>query len=161
MTRRVLLAVTLCAVSMACYSQTVQSHGATSLGDVKLIYIEPMPGGFNQYLTGALLRRLPDGVSLTNDRSQADAELTGTDQEPMGGGERVANQTSTVGGAASGAVELVNPAGQILWADQQNDHTIPIYGLFRNHGVTKVAARIAKDLSSALKDARKKQKKDK
>lgn len=81
--------------------------------------------------------------------------MTGTGRSSSHGISRTVNQAIGLGGSASGAVELLGQGGKILWADTQADNTIPIFGIWRHHGMDKVASRIAKSLCKALKDAEK------
>lgn len=146
-------------VAFACVSgfaqtKTTTSH-ATTLAQVHSIYVAPMANGFDQYLAGDLVRRLPKGVTITNNKKQADAVLTGTGRSSSHGISRTVNQAIGLGGSASGAVELLAQGGKILWADTQTDNTIPVFGIWRHHGMDKVASRIAKSLCKALKKAEK------
>lgn len=139
-------------------AQAPPTPGPSALPGVRVIYIVPMAGGFDQFLAGELLHRLPPGVTLTLDKSKADAVLQGTTQGVGGdkgidGVTRVLNQATGVGGLSASADELVSASGALLWADEKSDHTIPVGGLWREHGVSKVAARIAKDLSAAIQVA--------
>lgn len=93
-------------------------RSVSSLAEVHTIYIKPMPGGFNQYLTGEILRRLPRGVTLTMNKASADAVLQGAGQDSAHGISRTVNQIFGVGGSAAAAVELVSTSGQILWATE-------------------------------------------
>jgi hypothetical protein len=131
------------------------AQSVSGLAGVHAIYIRPMPNGFDQYLTAEVLKRLPKGVSLVQSESRADAILEGVDEKSAHGISRTVNQVFGVGGSASGAVRLVSGDGRILWATEKSDHTIPLYGTWREHGMPKVAARIAKNLADALKTAQK------
>jgi hypothetical protein len=136
-----------------------QSPAVVPLSQIHVIFVAPMASGFDTYVVGELLRRLPEGVTVTRNKDAADAVLQGTATGDRSGTAGTINQAVGVGGAASGAVELVSKSGTILWADEKSDHTIPVFGTFREHGVSKVAGRIAKDLSDAIKDADKREKK--
>lgn len=127
----------------------------TTLAHVRSIYIAPMDGGFDIYIAGALLKRLPKGVTITRDKNGADSVLEGSAIADMTGIGGTINQALGTGGAASAAVELVSSNGAILWADDRNDDTA-IAGGYRSHGPTRVASRIAGDLAGALRDAEKK-----
>lgn len=133
----------------------VAANPARTLADVHTIYIAPMPNGFDQYLLAEVLKRLPKGVTLTQNKNSADATLEGVDERSAHGISRTVNQVFGVGGSASGAVRLVSGNGQILWATEKSDHTIPLYGTWREHGMSKVAARIAKNLTDVLRTAQK------
>ncbi len=137
---------------------SIPKQSVESLADVHTIAIKPMPGGFDQYLAGEILRRLPPGVTLTKNQAGADAVLQGSGQDSSHGISRTVNQVFGVGGSASGAVELISRSGQILWATEKSDHTIPLYGTWREHGKSKVASRIAKSLTGALRTAQKRAK---
>jgi len=150
---RALIAVFLAALTLPLCAQS------PSLGEVRTIYVAPMAGGFDTYIVGELLRRLPKDVTVTQSKDHADAILMGTGRSNGSGIGGTINQAIGLGGGASGAVELVTSQGAVLWADEKSDHTIPVFGTFREHGPSKVAARIAKDLSDALKKAEKKDKK--
>lgn len=126
-------------------------RSVASLAEVRTIYIKAMPGQFDQYLAGEILRRLPRGVTLTLNEDSADAVLRGAGQDSAHGISPTVNQIFGVGGSAAAAVELVTPSGQILWAAEKSDHTIPLYGTWREHGKSKVAGRIAKNLADALR----------
>ncbi len=150
------------------FARQRQSDGATATGQkqpptatlagVRSIYIAPMPGGFDQYLTAEILRRLPQGVTLTQKQASADAVLEGVDENNAHGISRTVNQVFGVGGGSSAAVKLLSQDGQILWAAEKSDHTIPLFGTLREHGVSKVAARIAKNLTGAIRAAQKRAK---
>jgi hypothetical protein len=148
------LIITFLGVSGFAQTKTTTSH-ATTLAQVHAIYVEPMANGFDQYLAGDLVRRLPKGITITNNKKQADAVLAGTGRSPSHGISRTVNQAIGLGGSASGAVELLAQDGTILWADTQTDNTIPFFGIWRHHGMDKVASRVAKALCKALKKAEK------
>ncbi|MGH9376719.1 MAG: hypothetical protein ACRD1J_11255 [Terriglobia bacterium] len=139
-------------------SDAARTRSVSSLAEVHMIYVKPMPNSFDQYLTAELLKRLPKGIMLTQNKDRADATLEGVDENSAHGISRTVNQVFGVGGSASGAVKLLSSDGQILWATEKSDHTIPVYGTWREHGMSKVAARIAKSLAGSLRAAQKRAK---
>lgn len=136
-------------------SNTAPARSVITLANIHTIYVAPMPNGFDQYLSAELLKRLPKGVTLVENKSRADAMIEGIDQNSSHGISRTVNQVFGVGGGSSGAVRLLSRNGQILWATEKSDHTIPLYGSWREHGMPKVASRIAKNLANALRKAEK------
>lgn len=157
--RFVLLAV--CGISLALAAQTIPSRAAASqptpaalptpasqtpvrsLGDVHTIFIAPMDYHLDDYIVAELFRRLPKGVTMAENRADADSILQGVVNPAIGKGESL-----------SSAVQLVSTSGEILWADEKSDHT-SAFPRFRQHGLPTVATRIAKDLSKSLKVAAK------
>lgn len=155
---RVKLAFLVMAIMLVAGSQAFAGKHhppTTNLAAVHSIYIAPMPNGFDQYLAAELLKRLPEGVTLAQNKNHADALLEGVDEQGSHGISRTVNQVFGVGGGSSGAVRLISADGQILWATEKSDHTIPVYGTWREHGMPKVASRIAKNLANALRKAEK------
>lgn len=154
------LMVSMMVFSGSCLAARQSQVTAMALARVHSIYIAPMPNGFDQYLAAELLKRLPKGVTLSQTKAHANAVLEGIDESSSHGISRTVNQVFGVGGSASGAVRLLSSTGQILWAAAKTDHTIPIYGTWRQHGMDKVASRIAKDLAGALKSAQKRERRE-
>lgn len=144
----ILFVLPLLAPKMDAQTPPPPPPAVASLSAVHTIYIAPMAANFDQYLMGEIMKRMPKGLSITQNKNNADAILEGVAQQSGSGVGRDVNQVLG-GGGSSGAVRLVSSNGTILWSTERSDHTIPLYSEFREHGLPKVAGRISKDLIAA------------
>jgi hypothetical protein len=120
------------------------------LSDVKTIFVEPLPNGFDQYLVAALSKELKGRVTLVTSKENADAILTGSlSKEANGTPSTVARRVLGMD-LTTGVIRLVPRDGKtVLWASEAGDKSV-LGPFFRRTGARKVAERLAKDLKKAM-----------
>jgi hypothetical protein len=120
------------------------------LGDVKKIYVEPMPNNFDRYLVAAITKELPGRVLVVTTAADADAVLKGGSMGEAKGTPDVVARRVLGMDVTSGAISLVSKDGKfVLWAAEAGDKSIFLVGV-RRTGQRKVAERLAKELKKAL-----------
>ena len=107
----------------------------TTLRDVRKIYIEPMPNGFDNFLRAAISRKLHGFFTIVLNKSEADGILKSADT-------RTAEVVKTV--------TMVDPSDKVvLWSGSANDKETAYLG-FRHGGEQKVADKLAGQLKKAI-----------
>lgn len=118
-------------LSLSLFAQT-----PIRLADVRKIYIERMPGNFDQYLRLAIVKKLHDRVTLVLERSIADAVLT---EVPMGAPD-----------SNKATVNLTDKNGTVvLWSGSAGNRDAKFLWLKRG-GDKKIADRLADQLKDAM-----------
>jgi len=130
-----------------------QNKAAVSLRDVRKIFVEPMPNGFDQYLITAITKELSGRISIVTLKDDADATLTGAvNKEADGTPSTVARRVLGMD-LTTGALRLLPKDGKtILWASEAGDKSIFLVP-YRRTGQRKVAERLAKDLRKAIENS--------
>lgn len=107
----------------------------TTLRDVRKIYIEPMPNGFDNFLRAAISRKLHGFFTIVLNKSEADGILKSADTR----------STEVVK-----TVTMVDPSDKVvLWSGSANDKETAYLG-FRHGGEQKVADKLAGQLKKAI-----------
>jgi hypothetical protein len=129
-----------------------QTQVPLTIKNVRKIFIEPMPNGFDQYLIAAITKELKGRVSIVTSKDDADATLTGAlNKEANGTSSTVARRVLGMD-LTTGALRLLPKDGKtILWASEAGDKSIFLVP-YRRTGQRKVAERLAKDLKKAIED---------
>jgi hypothetical protein len=109
-----------------------QRHSATTLHDIRKLYIEKMPDGLDGYLRAAISKKLGGFFTIVLDRSDADAILQSTDAR------------------SPGSVSIVDLSGKVvIWSGSADDKE-KVYLNFRHGGQREVAEKLAGQLKKAL-----------
>jgi hypothetical protein len=130
-----------------------QNKAVVTLKDVKKIFVEPMPNGFDQYLIAAIIKELSGRISIVTSKDDAEAILTGgVNKEADGTPSTVARRLMGMD-LTTGAIRLLPKDGKtILWASEAGDKSIFLVP-YRRTGQRKVAERLAKDLRTAIENS--------
>ncbi len=132
------------------FGATARAQSSQSLSSITKIFVEPMPSGFDQYLTAAINKELRARIVIVTAKEDADAVLKGgTEREATGTPSTVARRVLGMD-LTTGAISLISKDGKsILWASEQGDKSI-WFVFYRRTGQRKVAERLAKDLKKAI-----------
>ena len=118
------------------FSLSLFAQTPIRLADVRKIYIEKMPGNFDQYMRLAILKKFHDRVTVVLERSIADAVLS---EAPMGPPD---NNKATV--------SLTDKhANVVLWSGTTGDRDEKFLWL-KHGGKEKLADRLADQLKDAM-----------
>ena len=141
-------ALVLSFLFVPCFPATAQN--AAQLSDIRKIFVEPMPNGFDQYITAALTKELGKRITIVTGKEDADAVLRGgTTSEANGTPSTVARRVLGMD-LTTGVVSLISKDGKaVLWASEEGDKSV-FWAFYRRTGQRKVAERIAKDLKKTL-----------
>ena len=110
-----------------------------SLKNVRRIFIEPMPGDLDQYISAEITKELKGRVVVVLDRANADAIMRGVGENKNGVGASITLVDSN---------ETV-----VLWASEAGDRS-SMWGVLARGGQRKVADRLVNNLKKALNEAK-------
>jgi hypothetical protein len=112
------------------------AHAATSLSNVRKIYIEKMSNNLDQYLSSSISSKFHGSLVVVLEPSEADAILKG---------ENISAQDTT-----KATVELVDPAGKtVLWSGTAGDRSKLMLDL-KHGGQQKIADHLISELKKAM-----------
>jgi hypothetical protein len=111
-----------------------------SLKNVRRIFIEPMPGDLDQYISAEITKELKGRVVVVLDKANADAIMRGVGESKNG-----------VGAASITLVDRDETV--VLWASDAGDRNLKS-GVLARGGQRKVADRLVNNLKKALNEAR-------
>jgi hypothetical protein len=115
-----------------------------SIGEVRKLYIEPLPDQLHVYLAQEIRKQMPERLRVVADRADADAVLTG--KSVKHGGSRF---TAGFRDDYSGSVSITTAdGGSLLWESQAGDRTVA--GI-KHGGPKKVAERLVSSLRKAMR----------
>src|ERR1700693_4295342 len=96
-----------------------------SLRSVKKVYIEKMPNDLDQYLRAEIAKQFKGSLTVVLDKNDADAVLTGIDEEKKGTGAQITGRYLGLHDNATGTVSLLDKAEKnILWTDEAGDRSL-------------------------------------
>jgi hypothetical protein len=125
-----------------------------SLSAVKKIYIEKMPNDLDQYLRAEIGKQFKGSLTVVLDKNEADAILTGVNEERKGTGAQITGRYLGLHDNATGTVSLLDKTEkQILWTDEAGDRSL-IFGAVKRGGQRKVADRLVSKLKKAMSGKR-------
>jgi hypothetical protein len=88
------------------------------------------------------------------DKNDADAILTGVNQEKKGTGAQITGRYLGLHDNATGTVSLLDKEGKvILWSDEAGDRSL-LFGPMKRGGQRKVADRLISKLKKAMESSR-------
>ncbi len=124
-----LIAILLLAT--AAFAQT-----ATTLANIRKIYVEPMPNNLNQYLTSEISKQFHGSMTIVTKEADADAIMKGIN---------LGAQNTTLG-----TVQLVDKSGNtILWSGTASDRDKKFLSV-KHGGEQKMAANLIGELKKAM-----------
>ena len=111
---------------------------SVSLKNVRRIFIEPMPGDLDQYISAEVTKEFKGRVVVVLDKANADAIMRGVGE----------NKNATA------SITLVDPNQTVvLWASEAGDRSLT-WEVLAREGQRKVADRLVNNLKKALNGGR-------
>lgn len=125
-----------------------------SLKNVRRIFIEPMPGDLDQYISAEITKELKGRVVVVLDKANADAIMRGVGENKNGVGAAITGRYLGLHDNATASITLIDPNETVvLWASEAGDRSL-MWGALARGGQRKVADRLVNNLKKALNDAR-------
>src|SRR6202165_2953237 len=122
-----------------------------SLRSIKKVYIEKMPNDLDQYLRAEISKQFKGSLTVVLDKNDADAILTGIDEEKTGTGAQITGRYLGLHDNATGTISLIDKTGKtILWTDEAGDRSL-LFGVMKRGGQRKVADRLIGKLKKAVR----------
>jgi hypothetical protein len=147
MKRSILLAAAAGALAAASFAY---AQSTPSLRDIHKVYIEKMPNDLDQYLRAEISKQFKGSLIVVLDKNDADAILTGVDEEKKGTGAEITGRYLGLHDNATGTVSMVDKSGKtILWTDEAGDRSL-LFGAMKRGGERKVADRLISKLKKAM-----------
>jgi hypothetical protein len=128
---------------------------APPLSSVHKIFIDKMDNDLDQYLRAEFAKQFKDRrVTVVLDPNEADAILTGVNEESKGTGAKITGRYLGLHDVATGTLTLLDKQGtHILWSDEAGDRSL-LFGMMRRGGQRKVADRLVSKFKKAIESAR-------
>lgn len=128
------------------------AQSAPTLQSIKKIYIEKMLNDFDQYLRAEIAKQFKGELTVVLNKSDADAILTGINDERKGTGAQITGRYLGLHDNATGTVSLLDKEEKtILWTDEAGDRSV-LFGPIKRGGQRKVADRLVAKLKKAMAD---------
>ena len=125
-----------------------------SLRSVGKVFIEKMDNDLDQYLRAEIVKQMKGRLIVVLDKNDADAILTGVNQEKKGTGAQITGRYLGLHDNATGTVSLLDKEGKvILWSDEAGDRSL-LFGPMKRGGQRKVADRLISKLKKAMESSR-------
>jgi hypothetical protein len=125
-----------------------------SLKNVRRIFIEPMPGHLDQYISAEITKELKGRVVIVLDKANADAIMRGVGENKNGVGAAITGRYLGLHDNSTASITLVDSNETVvLWASEAGDRSL-MWGALARGGQRKVADRLVNNLKKALNDAR-------
>jgi hypothetical protein len=145
--RKFLILVLVCVVCLL--SQSTQT-----LGSVKKVFIDKMDNDLDQYLRAEIVKQFKGKLTVVLNREDADAILTGVNEEKKGTGAQITGRYLGLHDNATGTLSLLDKEGKILlWSDEAGDRSL-VFGAMKRGGQRKVADRLIGKLKKAMENSR-------
>jgi len=125
-----------------------------SLRNVRRVFIEPMPGDLDQYISAEITKELKGRVVIVLDKANADAIMRGVGENKSGVGSAITGRYLGLHDNSTASITLVDPNETvILWASEAGDRSL-MWGVLARGGQRKVADRLVNNLKKALNEAK-------
>ena len=128
--------------------------GDVSLKNVHRIFIEPMPGDLNEYISAEITKELKGRVVVVLDKANADAIMRGVGENKSGVGAAITGRYLGLHDNSTASITLIDPNETVvMWASEAGDRSL-MWGAVARGGQRKVADRLVNNLKKALDGAR-------
>ena len=128
--------------------------GDLSLKNVHRIFIEPMPGDLNEYISAEITKELKGRVVVVLDKANADAIMRGVGENKSGVGAAITGRYLGLHDNSTASITLIDPNETVvMWASEAGDRSL-MWGALARGGQRKVADRLVNNLKKALDEAR-------
>ncbi len=142
---RLFAGAALAAFALLTSCACVNGASSLSLGQVRRIYVDRMPGDLDQYLRTEIYKQFKDRVQVVLDRREADGVLV--DPSSYNGKSKPA----PIASSEAASVSLLDRSGKvILWTGAAGDRS----SLFQHGGRALVARNLVHKLKHAMETAR-------
>lgn len=124
-----------------------------TLRTVHKVFVDPMAHDLDKYIREEIIKQMKERVVVVVDKNDADAILTGIDEEETGAGKKLTGRYLGLHNVATGTLSLLDPEGKILiWSDDAGDQAV-MFTALRKGGQRKVATRLVSKFRKALMKA--------
>ena len=124
-----------------------------SLRSVGKIFIDKMDNDLDQYLRAEIVKQMKGRVTVVLDKNDADAIMTGVNEEKKGTGAQITGRYLGLHDNATGTISLLDKEGKvILWSDEAGDRSL-LFGAMKRGGQRKVADRLISKLKKAMQSS--------
>lgn len=138
-------AVLLLLTSTLCAQQTLRS--------VHKVFIDPMAHDLDKYIKQEIPRQMKERILIVINKDDADAILTGIDEEQTGAGNKITGRYLGLHNVATGTLSLLDKEGKVLlWSDDAGDQAV-MFTALKKGGQRKIAKRLVGKLLKAIKKA--------
>jgi hypothetical protein len=129
------------------------AQDATTLKNVRKIFLQKMPNDLDQYIEAEITKQLPGRLVVVLKQEDADAVLRGTSDQKTGTGAAITGRYLGLHDNATGSISLVDrDETVVLWSAEAGDRSV-WWGAMARGGQRKVADRLVHDLKKALEKA--------
>jgi hypothetical protein len=123
-----------------------------SLRAVHKVFVDPMAHDLDKYIREEIIKQMKERVAIVVNKDDADAILTGIDEEETGAGAKTSRYLG-LHDVAKGTLSLLDKEGKILlWSDDAGDKST-IFTALRKGGQRKVAKRLMGKFRKAMMKA--------
>lgn len=123
-----------------------------SLRAVHKIFVDPMAHDLDKFIREEIIKQMKERVVIVVDRNDADAILTGIDDEETGAGAKTSRYLG-LHDVAKGTLTLLDKEGKILlWSDDAGDKSM-MFTALKKGGQRKVANRLVGKFRKAMMKA--------
>jgi hypothetical protein len=127
---------------------------SVSLKSVRRIFIEPMPGDLDQYISAEITKELKGRVVVVLDKANADAIMRGVGENKNGVGSAITGRYLGLHDNSTASITMIDQAETVvLWASEAGDRSL-MWGALARGGQRKVADRLVNNLKKALSEAK-------
>ena len=138
-------AVLLLLTSTLCAQQNLRA--------IHKVFIDPMAHNLDKYIKEEIPRQMKDRIVIVVNKDDADAILTGIDEEQTGAGKKIGGRYLGLHSVATGTLSMLDKEGKVLlWSDDAGDQAL-MFTALKKGGQRKVAKRLVGKLLKAMKKA--------
>lgn len=117
---------------------------------IRKVYIEKMPNDLDLYMRAEFQKQLAGKVTVVLKKQDADAIITGIDEEQKGTGAKVTGRYLGLHDTVNGTISLLDKSeSNILWSAEAGDRNL-FFGIAHRGGQRKLADRLVGKLKKAM-----------
>ena len=117
---------------------------------IRKVYIEKMPNDLDLYMRAEFQKQLAGKVTVVLKKQDADAIITGIDEEQKGTGAKVTGRYLGLHDTVNGTISLLDKTeSNILWSAEAGDRNL-FFGIAHRGGQRKLADRLVGKLKKAM-----------
>jgi hypothetical protein len=134
-------------------AQAPREARPVTLRTVHKVYVDPMAHDLDRYIREEIIKQMKERIVVVVDKNDADAILTGIDEEETGAGKKLTGRYLGLHNVAKGTLSLLDPDGKVLiWSDDAGDQAM-MFTALKKGGQRKVASRLVGKFRKALMKA--------
>jgi len=124
-----------------------------TLRSIRKVFVDPMAHDLDKYVREEIIKQMKERIVVVVDKNDADAILTGIDEEETGAGKKLTGRYLGLHNVATGTLSLLDKEGKVLlWSDDAGDQAV-MFTALKKGGQRKVAKRLVGKLLKAFKKA--------